>query len=172
MSVCMRERNNSVCLRVYECVWERERWEKDIYIYIERESYCTIFGFLSSEIFNYFIPLLLWRVVSFFLSRLYVSALYMLYQVIDLVGRGSTNGPGVLCSIPGHVIPKTLKMVHDTALLNTQQYKGQLSRLKWSNLREEVEPSPTPRCSSYWKRSLLVALDFGRHLYLYMLVKE
>ena len=26
-------------------------------------------------------------------------------------------------SIPGHVIPKTLKMVVDTSLLNTQQYK-------------------------------------------------
>ena len=26
-------------------------------------------------------------------------------------------------SIPGHVIPKTFKMVLDTSLLNTQQYK-------------------------------------------------
>ena len=33
------------------------------------------------------------------------------------------NGPGDLCSIPGRVIPKTLKMVLDTSLLNTQQYK-------------------------------------------------
>ena len=33
-----------------------------------------------------------------------------------------TNGPGDLGSIPGCVIPKTLKMVLDTALLNTQQY--------------------------------------------------
>ena len=33
------------------------------------------------------------------------------------------NGPGDLGSIPGHVIPKTLKMVLDTALLNTQHYK-------------------------------------------------
>ena len=32
-------------------------------------------------------------------------------------------GPGVLGSIPGRVIPKTLKMVLDTSLLNTQQYK-------------------------------------------------
>ena len=28
-----------------------------------------------------------------------------------------------LGSIPGHIIPKTLKIVLDTALLNTQQYK-------------------------------------------------
>ena len=34
-----------------------------------------------------------------------------------------TNGPEDLGSIPGRVIPKTLKMVLDTYLLNTQQYK-------------------------------------------------
>ena len=33
------------------------------------------------------------------------------------------NGPGDLGSIPDHVIPKTLKMVLDTSLLNTQHYK-------------------------------------------------
>ena len=33
------------------------------------------------------------------------------------------NGPGDLGSISGCVIPKTLKMVLDTSLLNTQQYK-------------------------------------------------
>ena len=33
------------------------------------------------------------------------------------------NGPGNLGSILGHVIPKTLKIVLDTSLLNTQQYK-------------------------------------------------
>ena len=33
---------------------------------------------------------------------------------IGLVGRVFANGPGDLGSIPGCVIPKTLKMVHDT----------------------------------------------------------
>ena len=42
---------------------------------------------------------------------------------IDLVGRVFANGPGDLGSIPGRVIPKTLKIVFDTSLLNTQQYK-------------------------------------------------
>ena len=32
-------------------------------------------------------------------------------------------------------------------------------RVKWSNPGKGVAPSPTPRCSSYWKGSLLVALD-------------
>ena len=38
-------------------------------------------------------------------------------------GTVFANGPGDLGSIPGRVIPKTLKMVLDTSLLNTQQYK-------------------------------------------------
>ena len=33
------------------------------------------------------------------------------------------NGPGDLGSIPGRVIPKTLKMALDTSLPNTQQNK-------------------------------------------------
>ena len=41
----------------------------------------------------------------------------------DTVGRVFTNGPGYLGSIPDHVLPKTLKMVLDTSLLHTQQYK-------------------------------------------------
>ena len=43
--------------------------------------------------------------------------------LIGLVGRVFANGPGDLGSIPGCVIPKTLKMVLDISLLNTQQYK-------------------------------------------------
>ena len=39
------------------------------------------------------------------------------------MGRVFSNGPVDLGSIPGRVIPKTLKMVLDTSFLNTQQYK-------------------------------------------------
>ena len=44
-------------------------------------------------------------------------------RLVGLVGRVFANGLGDLGSIPGRVIPKTLKMVLDTSLLNTQQYK-------------------------------------------------
>ena len=40
--------------------------------------------------------------------------------------RGFTNGLGDLGSIPGRVIPKALKMVLDTYLFNTQQYKARI----------------------------------------------
>ena len=39
------------------------------------------------------------------------------------MSRVFANGPGDVGSIPGRVIPKTLKLVLDTALLNTRQYK-------------------------------------------------
>ena len=41
----------------------------------------------------------------------------------NLVGRVFANGPGDLGSMLGRVIPKTLKMLLDTPLLNTLQYK-------------------------------------------------
>ena len=41
---------------------------------------------------------------------------------------------------------KTLKIVLDTSLLNTQHYKV-LSRVKWSNPGNGEAPSPTPQCS-------------------------
>ena len=74
-----------------------------------------------------------------------------------------THGPEDLGSIPGRVIPKTLKMVLDASLLYTQQYKV---RIKWSTPGKGVALFPTPQCSSYWKGSLLVALDYGRQLLL------
>ena len=48
---------------------------------------------------------------------------HYIYQLIGLVGRVFANGPGDLGSIPGCVMPKTLKMVLHASLLNTQQYK-------------------------------------------------
>ena len=44
-------------------------------------------------------------------------------RFFGLEGRVFANGLGDLSSIPGRVIPKTLKMVLDTYLLNIQQYK-------------------------------------------------
>ena len=41
-----------------------------------------------------------------------------------------------------------------------------VSRVKWSNPGKGVAPSPTPRCSSYWKGCFLVAFEYGRQLYL------
>ena len=37
-----------------------------------------------------------------------------------------------------------------------------VSRVKYSNPGKGVVTSPTPRCGTYWKGSLLVALNYGR----------
>ena len=57
--------------------------------------------------------------------RPYIYIVYMyIYTYIYWPSRGVfTNGLGDMGSIPGHVIPKTLKMVFDASLLNTQEYK-------------------------------------------------
>ena len=79
--------------------------------------------------------------------------------------RVFTNGPGDLGSIPGCVIPKTLKMVLDASLLNIQHYKVQIKG-KVEKSGKGVAPSPTLWCSSYRKGSLRVTLDYGHQLYL------
>ena len=51
------------------------------------------------------------------------------------------NGPGDLGSIPSCVIPKTLKMVLDTYLLNTQQYKVRIKgKVEQSRERSSALP--------------------------------
>ena len=67
---------------------------------------------------------------------------------IGLEGKVFTNCPGDLGSIPGRVIPKTLKMVLDTSLLNTQQYEVRSVKGKVEKTRERSNPT-TPQCSSY-----------------------
>ena len=78
--------------------------------------------------------------------------------LIRLVGNAFANGPGDLGSIQGRVIPKTLKWYLIPPCL-TQLYEV---RIKWSNPGKGVAPYPTSRCSSYWKGSLLVPLNYCR----------
>ena len=61
--------------------------------------------------------------------------------LISLMGRVFANGPGDLGSIPSRVIPKTLIMVLDTSLLNTQQYKVPIKgKVEQSKERSSVLP--------------------------------
>ena len=61
--------------------------------------------------------------------------------LLSLVGRVFANGPGDLGSIPGYVIPKTLKMVLDTSFLNSQQFKGRIEG-KVEQFRERCSALP------------------------------
>ena len=99
-----------------------------------------------------------------------LTLIYILYQwywalfinianwAISLMSRVFANGPGNRGSIPARVIPKSQKwyLMPPCLLLNIIRYG---SRVKLSNPENGVALSPTPRCSSYWKGSLRVALD-------------
>ena len=51
------------------------------------------------------------------------------------------NGPGDLGSIPGRIIPKTIKIVLDTSLLSTQQYKVRIKgKVEQSRERSSALP--------------------------------
>ena len=61
-------------------------------------------------------PLVYWMTLVYIYIYIYI-------YIIGPAVRVFANGPGDLGSIPGRVIPKTLKMELDTTLLNTQHYK-------------------------------------------------
>ena len=69
------------------------------------------------------------------------EAKFTILRSNGLVGRVFANSPGDLGSIPGHVIPKTLKMVLDTSLLNTEQYKVRIKgKVEQSTERSSALP--------------------------------
>ena len=125
--------------------------------------YVYLFLFYVFLFIVYFILFLLFILCYFYLHHFTFS--YLFFKPAHC--RVFANGLGDLGSIPGHVIPKTLKMVPPCLTLSNITY---VSRVKWSNPRKGVALSPTLRCSSYWKRSLRVVLDYGRQLYFFHLL--
>ena len=65
----------------------------------------------------------------------------MFNRLIGLVGRVFANGPGDLGSILGRVILKTIKMILETSLLNTLQYKVRINgKVEQSRERRSALP--------------------------------
>ena len=85
--------------------------------------------------------------------------MHTLYNwLIGLVDRVFANGPGDLSSIPGRVIPKTLKMVLDTSLLNTQQYEVRSKgKVKQSRERSSTLSVVAIEKGAFWPPSTTVA---------------
>ena len=102
-------------------------------------------------------------------NSLYIYIYIYIYRLIGIMDRVFANDPGDWGSIPGHVIPKTKKIVLDASLLNTQHSKVWI-KSKLSNPGKGVVPYPTPQCSNYWKRSLQVTLDYGLYIYIYIYI--
>ena len=79
------------------------------------------------------------------------------------MGRVFANGRRDLGSIPGRVIPKTLKIVLDASWLNIQQCKV--------SIKGKVEQSKERSSAlSYTSVSFLVAFDYDCQLYLYIYI--
>ena len=66
---------------------------------------------------------------------------FVSFRFIGIMVRVFANGPGDQGAIPGGVIPKTLKMVLDASLLNTQHYKV---RIKGKVEKSWEKSSPLP----------------------------
>ena len=118
---------------------------------------------VDNLIFFWLLYLLCSRSIEHFFLQTFIISIYIyIYRLIAQASRVFSNGPRDLGSIPGRVLPKTLKMVLDTSLLNTQQYNVRIEG-KVDQSRERSNA----RWSSYWKGSLQVALDYVRQLYLF-----
>ena len=97
-------------------------------LHLMYQKFLSIFQFYKKRmlwLISLYVPLMIviYSPVFTFLRQLIYTQITSRDRLIGLVGRVFANGPVDMGSIPGRVIPKTLKMVLDTSLLNTQQYK-------------------------------------------------
>ena len=113
----------------------------------------TLVGYLMPNLLYVYIYILfglvLWHINYCRLFNAKPSSyMFVKYQHIGLEGKVFANGPRDMGSIPGRIIPKTLKwylMLPCLTLINIRY----VSRVKWSNPGKGAAFSPTPRCSSY-----------------------
>ena len=94
-------------------------------------------------------------------SKLYVYDIQFNANLL-LLDVVFVNGPEHLGSVPGHVIQKSLKMVLDTSLLNTRQYKVSIKgKVEQSRERSSVLPNTLvlkrkpSGCPLLWSSTLL-----------------
>ena len=84
---------------------------------------------------------LLWPLIWTNLQRKPIQIFNLMKFLISLVGSVFANGSEDLDSIPGRLIQKTFKMVLDTSLLNTQQFKVRIKgKVEQSRERSSALP--------------------------------
>ena len=108
-----------------------------------------------------------WGVKSFYTDKLFVERklVQLAWPFLSLILSLFANGSGdwVQSQVESYQRLKNWYLIPPCLTFSIIRY---VSRVKWSNPGNGVVPSPTPRCSSYWKGSLRVALDYGCQLYL------
>ena len=148
---------------IYICKWACILYAADYHFKSElKMKFKSFWHFYSwfNATFCYILPNLFKKIVIVWSKP--ELHFFKLVLKISLVGRMFVSGPGDLGSIPGHVIPKTLKMVLDTSLLNTQQYKVHIK----GKVEQSRERSSTPphlgvvviEKRAFWSLSLLYLL--------------
>ena len=101
-----------------------------LYSVRNKNVYCYVKNIFNSFLLYFVVP----NILGY--NKMFTNGLN-----IGLLGRVFANGPGDLGSISSRVIPKTLKMVLDTSLLNTQQYKIRIkSKVEQSRERSSALP--------------------------------
>ena len=98
--------------------------------------------------------------------------LWIFIYLSGTVGRVFASGPGDLGSIPGRVIPKTLKMVLDTSLLNTQQYKvrikGKVEHLGVVAMEKGAFGLPSTTVTNFTLLYISVIISIYIYIYTYL----
>ena len=124
-------------------------------MHLKKTEECIGWNVMNNDEEEYKCPNTLWDKKKYNLSLIIITL-----PDISMRVKMFANGPGDLGSMPGRVIPKIQKwyLMPPCLTLSIIRY---VSRVKWSNLRKAVAPSPTPWCNSYRKGSLRVTLDKG-----------
>ena len=129
-----------VCVCVCVCVCTHAHTHTYIYIYIYEKwihAYIYVYIYIYMHVYIYIRTYIYKHINTHLYTYMYVFSCTHIYThthththtriyihtYISSAVRVFANGPGDLGSIPGRVIPKTLKMELDTTLLNTQHYK-------------------------------------------------
>ena len=111
---------------------------------------------------------------NFLIIYIYIYIYIYIFWLIGQVCRVFANGPKDLGSIPVCVIPNTFKMVLDTSLLNTQQYKVRIK----GKVEQSREKSSAPSLhlsvvviekEAFWSSCATVA-NLLMYIYIYIYI--
>ena len=105
----------------------------------------------------------------FFSIYCYLLIAYVAWHFIGLVGKVFANGLEDQGSILGRIIPKTLKIVLDTSLFNTQHYKVCIKgKVEQSKERSSALPYTSMLKREPSGHSRLWSPTFYIYIYIYM----
>ena len=112
---------------------------------VNENAYIYIYIYICGSLSFLYLRHLIGLCIKMFILKVYryvdISVYLRPSSLIGLVGRVFVNCLRDLSSIPRCVLPKTLKMVLDTSLFNTQEYKVRIKgKVEQSRVRSSAFP--------------------------------